>query len=92
MLEENFPGDEPDIGALPVRQFIGMAVRAILSEKGYEVEERGIRISGDPVFRTGATYRLVSAEENDDDLLVRFVDMLNPGELRRLHDLVKAAM
>ncbi len=40
-----------------VRQFIGLATRAILEEAGYEVESRGVRIRGDPVFRTGAVYR-----------------------------------
>ena len=40
-----------------VRQYIGLASRAILEEAGYEVESRGVRIRGDPVFRTGAVYR-----------------------------------
>jgi hypothetical protein len=92
LLQEHFTS-EPDIAALPVRQFIGMAVRAILAEKGYEVEERGVRISGDPVFRSGSTYRLVTKDdEEEEDLLVRFVGMLTKDELRRLQDLVKAAL
>ncbi|TAY16708.1 hypothetical protein ELH91_07935 [Rhizobium leguminosarum] len=72
LLQEHFVS-VPDITALAVRQFVGMAVRAILAEEGYEVEERGVRISGDPVFRSGSTYRLVKTdEEEEEDLLVRF--------------------
>lgn len=92
MLAERFPGDAPNLKAMPVRQFIGSAVRAILSDKGYVVEESGIRIPNDPVFKSGSTYRKTDEEEEDDDILKRFVDMLNPDELRRLHDLVKAAL
>ncbi len=92
MLQEHFP-EEPKLNVLPVRQFIGMAVRAILSEKGYEVEERGVRISGDPVFRSGSTYRLSTTDdEEDDDILARFVGMLSVAELHRLQGLVKAAL
>ncbi|WP_341858112.1 hypothetical protein [Sinorhizobium medicae] len=38
MLKEQFP-EKPDLGSTPVRQFIGMAVRAILSDHGYELDE-----------------------------------------------------
>lgn len=93
MLKEQFP-EKPDLRSTPVRQFIGMAVRAILSDQGYELEESGVRIPDDPVFRSGSTYRprATSEVEEDDDILARFVAMLNPDELRRLHDLVKAAL
>ncbi|NTG45807.1 hypothetical protein G6M04_00365 [Agrobacterium rhizogenes] len=91
MLQEDFPS-EPEM-TLPVRQFIGMTVRAILAAEGYEVEERGVRISGDPVFRTGATYRLaVSGDDEEEDFLVRFVGMLTTDELHRLKDLVNASL
>ncbi|WFS69557.1 hypothetical protein CFBP4996_26560 (plasmid) [Agrobacterium leguminum] len=92
MLKERFPGDEPDLKATTVRQFIGATVRAILSDLGYVVDESGIRIPNDPVFRTGSTYRKTSEEEEDDDILKRIVDVLNPDELRRLEGLVKAAL
>ncbi|WP_454265435.1 hypothetical protein [Sinorhizobium fredii] len=94
MLHEQFPGNAPDLKATPVRQFIGMAVKAILMDEGYELDETGVRIANDPVFRTGSTYRLAAASEveEDDDILARFVAMLNPDELRRLQDLVKAAL
>lgn len=68
-----------------------MAVKAILLAEGYELEDTGIRISNDPVFRSGSTYRPSSEKEDDEDFLSRFVDMLNPDELRHLQDLVKAA-
>src|SRR5271157_2289865 len=59
LLEEH--GEE--IKKTPVRQFVGLAVRAILEEAGYEVAYTGVRINGDPVFRTGSVYRLRTDED-----------------------------
>lgn len=92
MLVEKFPDKSPDLKALPVRQFIGSTVRAILSERGYLVDESGVRIPNDPIFKSGSTYRKTDDEEEEDDLLKRFVEMLSPDELQRLSDLVKAAL
>lgn len=94
LLLQQFPGTAPNLKATPVRQFIGSTVKAILSDEGYEVDESGIRLPNDPVFRSGSTYRLKTETEvgKEDDILERFVAMLNPDELRRLHDLVKAAL
>lgn len=50
-----------EITSLPVRSFVGICVRAILEEEGFEVAEKGVRISGDPVFRVGSVYRRVNA-------------------------------
>lgn len=49
----------------PVKQFIGMCVRAVLEEEGYRVAEKGVRINGDKLFRTGSVYEPVSAEPNN---------------------------
>lgn len=94
MLQQQFPDKAPDLKATPVRQFIGSTVKAILSDEGYEVDESGIRLPNDPVFRSGSTYRLKTNSEvgDENDILERFVAMLNPDELRRLHDLVTAAL
>lgn len=42
---------------LPVRQFVGMAVRALLEENGFEVALSGVRLKNDKVFRTGSVYK-----------------------------------
>lgn len=86
-------GDEVALKALPVRQFIGMAVKAILAKEGYEVMETGVKIADDPIFRSGATYQRVEEPEDDtDDLLSRLVNAMNPDELHRLDKLVQAAL
>ena len=70
----------------PVRQFIGLAVRAFLEEAGYEVDGRGIRTRGDPIFRTGAIYRPRVDGGNAaeaDDALARMMKSLSPDQARR---------
>ncbi|NKK58827.1 hypothetical protein GFM44_23300 [Rhizobium leguminosarum bv. viciae] len=91
LLVEQFEG-KVDLESNPVKQFIGSAVRAILSDLGYEVDETGVRIKNDPIFRSGSTYVKIDSEEEDDDILSRFVAMLNVDELQRLQVLVKAAL
>lgn len=92
MLKERFPDNEPDLKAMPVRQFIGSAVRAILSERGYALDEGGVRIPNDPIFSTGSTYRKIEEEDDEEDFLERFVEILSPSEMRRLQVLIKAAL
>lgn len=75
-----------EIKRTPVRQFVGIAVRAILEEAGYEVAYTGVRINGDPVFRTGSVYKL--REDNPaalevDDALDRMMKYLTPNQARR---------
>lgn len=65
ILEDQF-GD--DVKHLPVRQWIGSLVRALLAVEGYDVEDRGVRFR-DPVFKSGSTYRRVEEDgdpDNDD--------------------------
>lgn len=74
-----------EVKSTPVRQFIGLAIRAILEESGYEIFQRGIRISGDPVFRTGAVYRRRVSGSNApaDDALDRMMTSLTPEQAKR---------
>jgi hypothetical protein len=49
----------------PVKTLVGMAVRAILAEEGYERVERGVRTDRtvDPVFSTGSVYALIKEDD-----------------------------
>ena len=49
--------DPLEIKTLPVRQFIGIAVRGTLDEEGFEVAQKAVRIHEDSVFRTGTVYK-----------------------------------
>ena len=84
MLLENFG---PEIKRLPVKQFIGLAVRAILEEAGIEVAYSGVRISDDPVFTSGSVYKVRSNEGNGaphiDDALERMLKALTPDQATR---------
>lgn len=42
---------------LNVRQFIGLAVKFILQQRGYVPAERGVRMPRDPVFTAGMVYK-----------------------------------
>lgn len=71
---------------LPVRQFVGLAVRAILEEAGYEVAYTGVRINGDPVFRTGSVYRPRTDDHEapqKDDVLERMLRALTSDQAAR---------
>ncbi|WP_146210830.1 hypothetical protein [Azospirillum sp. TSO35-2] len=80
--------------AMPVRQFCGMAVKAIMEEEGYEVAATGVRIPNDPVFSTGAVYRKVEGadETGTPDILERFVNALDRDELERVVRLATKAL
>jgi hypothetical protein len=70
-----------DAKLTPVKQFTGLCVRAVLEEEGFEVAETGVRVSNDPVFRTGATYRPTSGDEQAAlGLLARIIDHLTDEE------------
>ena len=75
-----------EIKQTPVRQFIGLAVRAILEEAGFEVAYTGVRINGDPVFRTGSVYRLRTGDNEAPeatDVFDRMMKSLTPDEAQR---------
>jgi len=75
-----------EIKQTPVRQFIGLAVRAILEDAGFEVAYTGVRINGDPVFRTGSVYRSRTNDDDApeaDDALERMMKSLTPDQAQR---------
>ncbi|WP_455960606.1 hypothetical protein [Methylorubrum aminovorans] len=65
-----------------VKQFIGLCIRAVLEEEGFAVEGAGVRLSHDPVFKTGSVYRRQDPQgsANASDLLLRFLESLNDEE------------
>jgi hypothetical protein len=80
-----------DVKLQPIRQFVGVCVRAVLEEEGFQVADTGVRVSKDPVFRTGATYERSLVEKTKKSaLLLRFIESLTEEEakeaLRLLRD------
>ena len=72
-----------DAKLMPLKQFAGLCVRAVLEEEGFEVAETGVRVSNDPIFRTGSTYQRVQVGKSDNSaLLVRFIQSLTEEEAR----------
>jgi hypothetical protein len=71
-----------DAKVLPVRQFVGLAVKGILAEEGFSVAETGVRIPGDPVFTTGATYSRQEPQAADEatDWVRRVVEIMDANE------------
>jgi hypothetical protein len=72
----------------PVRQFTGLCIRAVLEEDGFELADAGVRLSNDPVFRTGAVYRRRD-DSDSTDLLARLVETLTDDEARRVRTLLR---
>ena len=72
----------------PVKQFVGVCVRAVLEQEGFEVVEKGVRVSGDPIFRSGSTYER-AAQRRARTLLERFAASLTDGEARELAKLLR---
>ena len=75
----------------PVRQFVGLVVRAILEEEGFRVAESGVRISRDPIFRTGAVYEAIADEKKSgslDGLVAFLTERLSDSEIGRLRQLL----
>jgi hypothetical protein len=77
-----------DAKLTPVRQFAGLCMRAVLEEEGFELADVGVRLSKDPMFRTGSVYRRAT-EVDSKDLLARIVEALNDNEMARLKALVR---
>jgi hypothetical protein len=51
------------IRSTPVKQFVGMCVRAVLEEAGYRVAEKGVRVyDEEKLFSVGSVYEPVGAE------------------------------
>jgi hypothetical protein len=81
-----------DMGFPPVRQFAGLVIRAILEEEGFRVAESGVRISRDPIFRTGAVYEAIADEKKSgslDGLVAFLTERLSDSEIGRLRQLLR---
>lgn len=69
------------VNNMAVRQFVGAAIRALLEEDGFEVNERGVRLKDDALFTTASTYKL--REETPPvqfDTVARFLDAMTDEE------------
>jgi len=80
-----------DAKLLPIKQFAGRCVRAVLEQEGFELAEKGVRLSNDPLFRTASVYRrrTIATENAPTELLVRFIQTLTDDEVRQAFDLLK---
>ncbi len=69
---------ENDAKLAPIKQFTGLCVRAVLEEEGFELLETGVRISNDPIFRTGSVYQRSDKKEVPPAyaILARFIRVL----------------
>jgi hypothetical protein len=83
-----------DAKLLPVRQFVGRSVRAVLEEEGFQVAETGVRLSNDAIFRTGAVYKRIETPPADStpDLIHRMVDALTDEEALTARNLLTARL
>jgi hypothetical protein len=73
---------ERDAKLIPVKQFIGVCVRAVLEDEGFEIASKGVRVSNDPLFSTGATYQPIRSPSVRLELLERFLRALNDEEVQ----------
>ncbi len=78
-----------DAGQIRVKQFVGVCVRAILEEEGFEVAAKGVRVSNDPVFRTGTTYQLPRSISARSSFLERVIRSLTDEEAKEAVDLLR---
>jgi hypothetical protein len=76
----------PEITNPAVKQFVGLCVRAVLDEAGFEVDQPGVRLHKDRVFITGSTYRPKTQETQvsaSDDALDRMMRALSEEQALR---------
>lgn len=79
-----------DVKLQPVKQFAGVCVRAVLEEEGFQVAAKGVRVSNDPVFRTGSTYeRIPVGTTKEVTFLTRLVQCMTDEEARELLELLR---
>jgi len=68
---------------LLVRQYVGLCVRGLLAEEGFELAKERVRIANDPVFKTGATYqRAPRAAAARGGPIERMLGALTEAEMR----------
>jgi hypothetical protein len=79
-----------DVKLQPVKQFAGICVRAVLEEEGFRVAARGVRVSNDPVFRTGSTYeRIPVGTTKKATFLTRLVQCMTDEEASEVLELLR---
>ncbi len=64
----------------PVKQFVGLCIRAVLEQEGFQVVAKGVRVSQDPMFRTGSTYDRGPAPTKGGTFFARMVQSLTEQE------------
>ncbi|MCV2420042.1 hypothetical protein [Paucibacter sp. DJ2R-2] len=77
------------------RSLIGMAVRQIMEQTGFELEKEGVKLRGDEVFSAGSRYRrkpTMLAQSVSESLLTRILAGLNDSELKQLIAMSKAQL
>jgi hypothetical protein len=77
-----------DVKLLPVKQFAGICVRAVLEEEGFQVAAKGVRVSNDPVFRTGSTYERPMTTKKTT-FLARLVQCMTDNEATEVLELLR---
>ncbi len=81
-LQARFPDQ---MKAMAVRQFVGTAVKSVLDGAGYEVEQSGVRLIADPVFKTGSVYRKAGGVVNlQAEVLGQLIEGLSVQNRRTL--------
>jgi len=79
-----------DAKSTQAKQYVGMCIRAILEEEGFEIERAGVWLGDDPVFATGSVYRKTASGKGSErkDFLERFAKMLSDEEVGILQELL----
>lgn len=72
------------------KMFVGLCISAILEDK-FRVSEARVRMSKDPIFRTGAVYSKIITEidTKEADILERFLASLSDQEADRALGILK---
>ena len=79
-----------DVKLQPVKTFAGICVRAVLEEEGFQVTAKGVRVSKDPVFRTGSTYeRIPVGMTKKTTFLTRLVQCMTDDEASEMLELLR---
>jgi hypothetical protein len=73
----------------PVRQFVGLCVRAVLEQEGFQVAAKGVRVSQDLIFRTGSTYDRGPDPTKASTFFARMVQSLTEQEADELIALLR---
>ncbi len=87
-LAERFPSSAH---TLPARQMAGLAVLAVLTDEGCEVERAQVRLRGDPLFAVAASFRrAVVPPPRGCEWIERLVGMMTDQEAGHARALLEA--